>query len=288
MNFKKKVGVGVLTGVMGLSLIGGGTYAAFNDIETVNNSFASGTLDLGVVDGLDDDGKLFSLQNLKPGDTMTRTFELENLGSLAIKEVLLHMEAKNFDKEELADGDIAAMQADADYKGFLDQFQIEVLRVDEDLGEDWEDGKITDERLFYPIQEDDNFTLKDLYESNFEKIQEYDILKDFLVDSDWDEFEGKKLNLAPNRTASDPKTGEDVEWDGLPADRGDTSEVQISIKFVDDDERNDDGYYKQNKYQGNSIDVNFYLEATQWHGIDVGSENGYVDENERANPEDQN
>jgi len=84
MDLKKKLAMGIVTGAMAVSLIGGGTYAYFNDVETSNNTFAAGTLDLAV-----SPTTIIDVDNLKPGDTMVRTFNLENNGSLDIAEVLL-------------------------------------------------------------------------------------------------------------------------------------------------------------------------------------------------------
>jgi spore coat-associated protein N len=84
MNVKKKLGLGLATAALGLSLIGGGTYAYFNDIETTTNTFAAGTLDLAV-----NPTAIINVSNIKPGDYIPRTFELENNGSLDISKVLL-------------------------------------------------------------------------------------------------------------------------------------------------------------------------------------------------------
>lgn len=84
MNIKKKLGLGVASAALGLSLIGGGTYAYFNDVETTNNTFAAGTLDLAV-----NPETIINVSNIKPGDWMNRTFKLENNGSLDISKVLL-------------------------------------------------------------------------------------------------------------------------------------------------------------------------------------------------------
>ena len=46
MSLKKKLGMGVASAALGLSLIGGGTFAYFSDKEVSNNTFAAGTLDL--------------------------------------------------------------------------------------------------------------------------------------------------------------------------------------------------------------------------------------------------
>lgn len=86
MNIKKKLGMGAATAILGLGLIGGGTFAYFSDTETTNNTFAAGTLDLGL--STDKFGNLnFSLKNLKPGDYTHKQVQLYNEGSLDIKDV---------------------------------------------------------------------------------------------------------------------------------------------------------------------------------------------------------
>ncbi|GIN85581.1 cell division protein FtsN [Heyndrickxia sporothermodurans] len=92
MSLKKKLGMGVATAVLGLSLIGGGTYAYFNDIETTNNTFAAGTLDLAA-----NPTTIIDVNNIKPGDWMNRTFKLENNGSLDISKVFLYTDYQVID-----------------------------------------------------------------------------------------------------------------------------------------------------------------------------------------------
>ncbi|WHY87518.1 CalY family protein [Neobacillus novalis] len=87
MGIKKKFGLGLASAALGLSLIGGGTYAFFSDTEVTHNTFAAGTLDLSV-----DPGVIVNLKDLKPGDTMMRDFKLANNGSLKIKDVKLKTE----------------------------------------------------------------------------------------------------------------------------------------------------------------------------------------------------
>ncbi|AZU63049.1 TasA family protein [Neobacillus mesonae] len=90
MGIKKKLGLGMASAALGLSLIGGGTFAYFSDEATIHNGFAAGTLNLEV-------GKYpgtqwpvnFDLSNLRPGDTVERTFDLKNVGSLAIEDTYL-------------------------------------------------------------------------------------------------------------------------------------------------------------------------------------------------------
>lgn len=84
MGLKQKLSMGIVTASLGLSLIGGGTFAYFSDTETTNNTFAAGTLDLSV-----DPTTIIDIDNLKPGDSMVREFKLENNGTLDIKTVNL-------------------------------------------------------------------------------------------------------------------------------------------------------------------------------------------------------
>jgi spore coat-associated protein N len=84
MSLKKKLGLGLASAALGISLVGGGTFAYFNDVETSNNSFAAGTLDLTL-----NPTEMFNISNMKPGDRMFKRFSLKNDGSLNIKDVLL-------------------------------------------------------------------------------------------------------------------------------------------------------------------------------------------------------
>ncbi|MFD2656351.1 CalY family protein [Gracilibacillus thailandensis] len=84
MGIKKKLGMSIATAALGLSLVGGGTFAYFSDSEVTNSTFAAGTLDLTA-----EPTEIINIDNLKPGDQMIRTFELQNNGSLDIARVLL-------------------------------------------------------------------------------------------------------------------------------------------------------------------------------------------------------
>ncbi|WP_059170868.1 TasA family protein [Bacillus sp. FJAT-27445] len=88
MSIKKKLGLGMASAALGLSLIGGGTFAYFSDEATVHNSIAAGTLkfNVGTVAGHDFN---FDLSNFRPGDSVQRAFKLTNTGSLAIEKVLM-------------------------------------------------------------------------------------------------------------------------------------------------------------------------------------------------------
>lgn len=82
MSIKKKLGMGIASAVLGLSLVGGGTYAYFSDSEVTNNTFAAGTLDLAA-----NPSTVIDVENIKPGDIMVREFLLENNGTLDISKV---------------------------------------------------------------------------------------------------------------------------------------------------------------------------------------------------------
>jgi spore coat-associated protein N len=88
VSIKAKLGMGVASAVLGMAMVGGGTWAAFTDEEVVKNSFVTGTLNLDVTD-LSTDGYAIKLSNIKPGDQRTYDFKLDNIGSLSINEVLL-------------------------------------------------------------------------------------------------------------------------------------------------------------------------------------------------------
>ncbi|MFU8692002.1 TasA family protein [Rossellomorea sp. FS2] len=79
MGIKQKLGLGAASAVLGLSLIGGGTYAYFSDTAEATGTFAAGTLDLNV-----DPTTLVKVENLKPGDWVRKDFKLVNNGSLDI------------------------------------------------------------------------------------------------------------------------------------------------------------------------------------------------------------
>lgn len=84
MSLKKKLGLGVASAALGLSLVGGGTYAYFSDSVETTSTFASGTLDLNAAPTT-----IINVDKIKPGDWMNRSFQLKNDGNLDIAKVLL-------------------------------------------------------------------------------------------------------------------------------------------------------------------------------------------------------
>jgi spore coat-associated protein N len=94
MSMKKKLGLGIATAALGISLVGGGTFAYFSDTAETNGTFAAGTLDLNA-----NPTTIIDVGNLKPGDWMNRSFTLGNGGSLEIAEVLLETSYDVIDAE---------------------------------------------------------------------------------------------------------------------------------------------------------------------------------------------
>ncbi len=84
MSFKKKLGLGIASAALGVSLVGGGTFAYFSDTAEATGTFAAGTLDLSA-----DPTTIIDVDNIKPGDTMLRSFDLVNGGSLDIASITL-------------------------------------------------------------------------------------------------------------------------------------------------------------------------------------------------------
>jgi spore coat-associated protein N len=102
MGFTKTVSKGVMTAALGLSLMGGGTFAYFSDTFETKNTFAAGTLDLSI-----NPNAVVNIDNLKPGDEVYREFTFENKGSLDIYQVLLDTkytveDAKSDNTDDLA------------------------------------------------------------------------------------------------------------------------------------------------------------------------------------------
>src|SRR5690625_3956125 len=87
MGIKRKLSMGIISAMLGLSLVGVGTYAHFSDSEVTHNTFAAGTLDLSV-----EPTEIINVENIKQGDQMLRVFELQNNGSLDIEKILLEID----------------------------------------------------------------------------------------------------------------------------------------------------------------------------------------------------
>ncbi|SDR10535.1 TasA family protein [Virgibacillus salinus] len=203
MNIKKKMGTVILAGALGLSLVGSGTFAAFNDVEKIDNTFTAGTLDL-VLTGQEKTS--FEFSNLEPGESFTKTITLKNNGSLAIKEILMSsmaIEGSWIDKtnQKLPDNGMNTVD------DFLEQFNVIVNQGETEVF---------------------NGTLADL---NSGKV---------IMGS-----EGGALESGANMS------------------------IDIEISFVNNVKKYPNSLFmEQNKFQGESINLDLIFEATQMSGED--------------------
>src|SRR5699024_12771816 len=94
MGIKKQLGIGVASAASGLTSISGGTYAYFSSSETSNNTYAAGHLDLTM-----EPTEVVDVEDMKPGDTVTKDFELSNSGTLDIEKILLETDYSVIDAE---------------------------------------------------------------------------------------------------------------------------------------------------------------------------------------------
>ena len=194
MNIKKKLGAGIISAVLGLTLVGGGTFAYFSDTETTNNTFAAGTLDLAV-----NPTQIIEVDNIKPGDSMIRDFELQNNGTLDIDKVLLDTHYTVND----AAGD--------NTEDFGEHIQVEFLYNADKLDEVIYETTLAELKSLTPEAVNENV----FYPLFGEKGLEVDSIDDLVVKfnfidngEDQNQFQGDSLNLEWTFTATQT-AGED-------------------------------------------------------------------------------
>ncbi|WP_066175984.1 TasA family protein [Bacillus marinisedimentorum] len=263
MSIKKKLTMGAMAAAMGVSLIGAGTWAAFNDIENVNASMAAGELELELAQA---NGPMhFNISNLKPGDHMTREIKLVNDGSLAIKDVLLsidNFEFRNYGEDIEATTEVFGSNTGLE---FLDQFEISLVKTGNEGGPSDFPKTI--------LGPDSDVTLADVYRASGGDSDAKNTLAAAVHPDYWTDGRINVATINPN------------EWTGLPLIPEDDDIVEITITFKDDKEKVD-GLYVQNKFQGDEIDVEFTLEARQWGGqeiTDTDMNGNDVETNRKAN-----
>ena len=194
MNIKKKLGAGIISAVLGLTLVGGGTFAYFSDTETTNNTFAAGTLDLAV-----NPTQIIEVDNIKPGDSMIRDFELQNNGTLDIDKVLLDT---NYTVNDAA-GD--------NTEDFGEHIQVEFLYNADKLDEVIYETTLAELKSLTPEAVNENV----FYPLFGEKGLEVDSIDDLVVKfnfidngEDQNQFQGDSLDLEWTFTATQT-AGED-------------------------------------------------------------------------------
>lgn len=286
MSIRKKLTLGAMSATLGISLIAGGTFAAFNDIERVTAGVAAGELKLDVREWA---GKpyTFEVSNLKPGDTMTRELNMVNVGTLAIKDVLMAVESVEFTDylpQEGEPGYSAGAGANTAIE-YLDQFRVSVVAVGAEGGSGGFPKNI--------ISPSANVTLADFYLASDSILGNAEKLSNGATQAAINAARAKVWNSVDQTYLDDYRmnvaTINPDQWTGLPIVPHDPDRVRITIEFIDNEEKTDDGLYVQNVFQGDSANITISLEARQWGGLDVQDSdldsNGYIKTNERANSE---
>ncbi|MFF2450435.1 TasA family protein [Neobacillus sp. NPDC058068] len=83
MSKKSKLGMGIASSALALSLIAGGSYALFSaNAVNGNNTFTAGSIKLQDVTGQNVASKMLNFNILAPGDTDTKKITIKNTGSL--------------------------------------------------------------------------------------------------------------------------------------------------------------------------------------------------------------
>lgn len=287
MNIRKKLLTGSLTAILSIGLIGGGTWAAFNDVESVSAGVGAGELNLDLQQW---NGEPYNvnISDLKPGDTMTREINMVNTGTLAIKDVLLSIDEVNF-TDYIPGPDDPGYSAGAGANtaiDYLNQFEVSVILVGAEGGSGGFPKNII-------IDSSAGVTLADFYlasdslHGDTEKIANGANAGDIAaaraklagaINPDY--IEEYRINVAtinPN------------EWTGIPIVPHDPDRVRFEVSFIDDSTKTDGLLYDQNIYQGDRADITLTFEARQWGGLDIQDSDldasGYVETNERANSE---
>ncbi|WP_099361892.1 TasA family protein [Fredinandcohnia onubensis] len=230
MGIKKKLGLGVASAALGLSLVGGGTWAAFNDVEKMGgNNITAGVLDLGI----NPDSELISLEKLVPGDTITRSFKVANNGNVDIKQVLLDINSSNWVDKTTKDGKGAGNSK----RDFLSQFEVTLFSSDG--FPDGSRGRDLLEGITGTGVDDKGRTFISLADLEDQADGSYDITRG--------------TGLPNGNTDEDGK---------------DFDKVYLTIEFVNKDLKDADGEQHQNKYQGEGADIEFVFEAIQRDGVE--------------------
>lgn len=181
MGLKKQLGMGIGAAALGLALIGGGTSAYFSSSETSNNTFAAGELDLSM-----EPTEVVDLDNMKPGDTVTEDFELQNNGTLDIEKVLLETDYSVVDDK----GD--------NTEDFGEHIEVEFLYNADKMDEVIYETTLAELKDMEPEAVNEEVFEEFLGEGGLEAGEEDDFVVKFeFIDNDEDQnqFQGDELNL---------------------------------------------------------------------------------------------
>lgn len=181
MTIKRKLGMGLMSAVLGLALIGGGTYAYFSDSVETQNTFAAGTLDLSV-----NPTQLIDVDNIKPGDSFIRNFELQNGGTLDIGKVLLETDYTVID----AKGD--------NTEDFGEHIQVEFLYNVDNFEDVIFETTLSELKGMTPEAINQNIFYPDIGDKGLPVGDTHDLIVKFVFmdnDEDQNQFQGDSLEL---------------------------------------------------------------------------------------------
>ncbi|MBY6051978.1 TasA family protein [Cytobacillus firmus] len=232
MSIKKKLGLGVASAALGLSLVGGGTWAAFNDVETVDHSITAGVLDLSVSKQA---SNVINLDKMVPGDKIKRSFNIANNGNVDIKEVLLDINSSEWVDKATKDGKGLGNNKE----DFLSQFKVTMMGADV-----W----------------------------NFETVGGGTDLLAGITPTGDDGKGGSYISLADLEKQADGTFdithGSGLPNGATDEDGKDFDKIWLAIEFVDKDLKDAEGEQLQNKYQGEGAKIKFTFEAIQRDGVE--------------------
>lgn len=166
--------MGMITGLVGIALVSGGTVAFFSDAVNTDNKILSGTLDLDVSDN--DDGVLFEFYNKKPGDKFDYSFDLINAGTLDMKEVTLY-----------SNHEIWNRAGSKDNNGFDQQIKLNKIQVD---GKNLLDAAITLNKL-----KNQPIVLVESMKAETPAVQVYVEFEFIRTEKDQNKYQGNTMDL---------------------------------------------------------------------------------------------
>lgn len=172
MNAKKNIILGLIIGLLGISLVSGGTYAYFSNTKHTDNKIVAGIMELDINDN---QGILFEFENMQPGEEFSYSFHMMNTGSLNMKDIELYSESIIKDRE----GKVVN-------NGFENQILITGIKINGDSI--FNGNKTLQELKTTPIN------LVDIFEVDEQKIQ---VIVYFQLDLDESqvEFQGNTMEL---------------------------------------------------------------------------------------------
>lgn len=178
---KKQLHLSVLTLIFALMMIAGGSFAYFSDSVTTTNTFAAGTLDLTV-----EPTEIINIDNIKPGDSMIRDFELTNSGTLDMERVTIETDYTVHD----AKGD--------NTEDFGEHIKVEFLYNMNNLDEVIYETTLAELKKMSPEAVSEHVFYPMLGEKGLKAGETHDLVVKFVfVDNgeDQNEFQGDSLEL---------------------------------------------------------------------------------------------